>query len=71
MIFNHRAEDPVAELSHALLSLVNSPERQARLRLSAWSTARGYTLTKIARELVDDFQSLLEPSPALATSVPA
>ena len=71
VMFNHRANDPVAELSHALLLLVNSPERRARLRQSAWATARGYTLSKIAHELLDDFHSLHDPTPALATSVPA
>lgn len=71
VMFNHRAKDPVDELRRALLSLVNFPEHQARLRQSAWSTARGYTLSKISHELIDDFYSLLEPAPALATSVPA
>jgi glycosyltransferase involved in cell wall biosynthesis len=69
IVFNHRAADPVAELTEALLTLVQSPDRRARMRRAAWTTARNYTLRKIADELIDDFRSLIEPARALTTSV--
>ena len=71
VVFNHRAADPVAELSRALLNLVNSPGRQAQLREAAWTTARSYTLPKIANQLIADFRSITETTPALASSLHA
>jgi len=71
VVFNHRAGDPVRELANALGRLIESPEQQTRLRRSAWETARRYTLPQIANALIADFRSLLQPAPALSTSVHA
>lgn len=69
IVFDHRAPKSVNELTNALLTLVQSPERRTRMQHAAWTTARNYTLPKIANELIADFRSLIEPAPALATSV--
>jgi glycosyltransferase involved in cell wall biosynthesis len=69
VVFDHRATDPVDELTDAMSNLVQSPERRTRIRQSAWTTARNYSLPKIANELIADFRSLIEPTPALATTV--
>jgi glycosyltransferase involved in cell wall biosynthesis len=71
VVFNHRATDPVAELTDALMALIQTPERRTHLRNAAWNTARNYTLSKIANQLIDDFHSLIEPTPVLADSVTA
>jgi glycosyltransferase involved in cell wall biosynthesis len=67
--FDHRASDAVGELAAALLTLIQSAERRSRMQHAAWTTARNYTLPKIANELIADFSSVIEPTPALATSV--
>jgi glycosyltransferase involved in cell wall biosynthesis len=71
LVFNHRAADPAGNLCDALSGLMRSPQRQAQLRQAAWSTARNYTLPRIANEFIADFETLVPPTLALATSVHA
>ncbi len=71
VVFNHRATDPVAELSLALSDLVTSPARRTKLRETAWTTARSYTLPKIAGQFIADFHSVTPPPPELASSLHA
>ncbi len=60
LIYNHRDAHPPAQLAAALLTLIENPSQLATLRHAAWTTARDYTLTKVGRLFLDDFQSLLE-----------
>jgi glycosyltransferase involved in cell wall biosynthesis len=71
VVFDHRAADPTGRLSAALSELMGSPVRQAHLRQAAWSTARNYTLPRIAHEFITDFESLVARPVPLITSVHA
>jgi hypothetical protein len=67
LVFNHRAEDPVFELSKALSQLIHAPARRETLREAAWHTARNYTLPVIADRFITDFRSFLDSPAPIST----
>ena len=58
LVFNHRAPSPPEALSQTLSRILPDAASTARIRQSAWTTARGYTLPRIAGLFLDDFQKL-------------
>ncbi len=56
--FDHRAEDPVAELTAILDSLATNPMESATLASNARATALQYGPERIAALFLDDFRSL-------------
>jgi glycosyltransferase involved in cell wall biosynthesis len=59
--FDHRAADPVGELTSVLSQVATDAVHRKSLRESAWNTARGYRLEEIAARMVEDFRSVMEP----------
>ena len=58
LVFNHRAPSPSEALSQTLSRILPDTASTARIRQAAWTTARGYTLPRIAGLFLDDFQKL-------------
>jgi glycosyltransferase involved in cell wall biosynthesis len=58
LVFNHRAPSPSEALSQTLSRILPDAASTARIRHAAWSTARNYTLPRIAGLFLDDFQKL-------------
>jgi glycosyltransferase involved in cell wall biosynthesis len=58
LIFNHRAPSPAEALSQTLSRILPDAASTDRIRQAAWSTARGYTLPRIAGLFLDDFRKL-------------
>jgi glycosyltransferase involved in cell wall biosynthesis len=68
VIFNHRAAEPRQALGAALTTLLNDAAGIERLRANAWTTARDFTLTKIANQFLADFASLSNAKANTASS---
>ncbi len=62
-IFDHRTPDPAGSLTAALAAMMRDRECTARLRESAWLTAREYSLPKIASLFLSDFAQLCGQKP--------
>jgi glycosyltransferase involved in cell wall biosynthesis len=60
LIFDHRSADPARTLTDALIELTSSRERREAIRVSAWKTARNYTLDQIATRFITDFEAVVE-----------
>ncbi|MEN9573050.1 MAG: hypothetical protein RL514_905 [Verrucomicrobiota bacterium] len=58
-VFNHRAADPVEELTRSMASLLGAPEQLAALAPRAYATAKEFALPQVAGRYLADFQSLL------------
>ena len=58
LVFNHRAPSPSEALSQTLSRILPDTASTARIRQAAWTTARGYTLPRIAGLFLDDFKKL-------------
>lgn len=57
-IFDHRREDPVAELTAVLRKTMSDPVSTDLIRQTAWRDARSYTLDSVANRFLEDFESL-------------
>ena len=60
IVFEADAPEPATELSGALKRLMEEPELLLRLRREALRTAASYTVEKIARQYLDDFDALID-----------
>lgn len=62
VIFDHRAASPAGELARTLTALLPDSSAIERMRQAAWTTARDYTLPRIAGLFLDDFAALCPTS---------
>lgn len=58
LVFNHRAASPAEALAQTLSRLLPDQASTARIRQAAWTTARDYTLPRIAGLFLNDFTKL-------------
>lgn len=59
LVFNHRAQDPAAELAAALRALITDPARAASMGHQGAADARRFDNAIVARQYLDDFATLL------------
>jgi glycosyltransferase involved in cell wall biosynthesis len=60
-VFNHRTASPSEALSQTLSRVLPDIASTERIRRAAWTTARGYTLPRIAGLFLTDFATLIRP----------
>ncbi len=58
VMFPADASDPARELAEVLLDLIQRPQERQRLQLAALRTASNYTVERVARQYLNDFESL-------------
>ena len=59
-IFNHRAADPVAELSAKLMQLLGDRSALATVGEAGYRKSEEYTMAAVARQFLDDFEAVIE-----------
>lgn len=59
LVFASGAQDAAKALADALSELIAAPEYRLRLRREALKTASAYTVEKIARQYLNDFEALI------------
>lgn len=66
LVFDHRADDPVAELERQLIRLFEAPDFARRLAQCGAERAREFSYSAIAQRYVDDWSAMLAgvPSPS-------
>lgn len=59
-VFNHRTERPEQDLAESLIAILDNPERLKHAGIKALKTSEDFSLERISRLYLEDFESLLK-----------